>query len=158
MENCSPIVYSPTYNISFFGLEKIHPFDAAKYRRVMEDLHASDFFNPSRDRIHRPEIPPREFLQNVMSPCYLLKLNYMYWIVKAIEVPLPFPSCLFRFRLLEPMQCASLGSVQAAVIARKKGWAFNIGGGFHHATVDSGSGFCIYPDITFVAKYMEQWY
>ena len=69
LENCSPIVYSPTYNISFFGLEKIHPFDAAKYRRVMEDLQESAFFNPSRDRIHRPEVPPREFLQNVMSPC-----------------------------------------------------------------------------------------
>ena len=33
-----PIVYSPKYNIHAFGLEKLHPFDASKYRRVFEDL------------------------------------------------------------------------------------------------------------------------
>lgn len=29
-----PIVYSEDYNISLFGIEKLHPFDAAKFRRV----------------------------------------------------------------------------------------------------------------------------
>lgn len=33
-----PIVYSPKYNIHAFGLEKLHPFDASKYRRVFDDL------------------------------------------------------------------------------------------------------------------------
>jgi hypothetical protein len=35
---CIPIVYSTKYNISAFGLEKLHPFDASKYRRVFNDL------------------------------------------------------------------------------------------------------------------------
>ena len=61
-------------------------------------------------------------------------------------------------RLLEPMACASLGSVEAACIARHKGWAINLSGGFHHASRSRGEGFCIYPDITFVTHYMELWH
>lgn len=29
-----PIVYHPKYNITFGGLEKVHPFDSQKYGRV----------------------------------------------------------------------------------------------------------------------------
>ena len=34
LKDCIPIVYSSGYNIHAFGLEKLHPFDASKYRRV----------------------------------------------------------------------------------------------------------------------------
>ena len=33
-----PIIYSPNYNISFMGLEKVHPFDAAKWGKVVKFL------------------------------------------------------------------------------------------------------------------------
>jgi histone deacetylase 11 len=33
-----PIVYTPDYNISLWGLEKIHPFDCQTYRKVFEGL------------------------------------------------------------------------------------------------------------------------
>src|SRR5687768_11824422 len=33
-----PIVYSPGYNISLWGLEKLHPFDSKKYEHVFEKL------------------------------------------------------------------------------------------------------------------------
>jgi len=39
-------------------------------------------------------------------------------------------------------------------MAIEKGWAVNFGGGFHHAHGKSGGGFCIYPDITIVIKYL----
>ena len=94
-----------------------------------------------------------------MSPLYLFTLNYSIFVVKAIELPICFLPCwALRMRLLEPMACASLGSVEAACIARHKGWAINLGGGFHHATRSNGSGFCIYPDITFITHYMEKWH
>ena len=41
LQQCVPIVYSDGYNIHAFGAEKLHPFDAAKYRRVYADLHES---------------------------------------------------------------------------------------------------------------------
>ena len=33
-----PIVYHPKYNITFGGLEKVHPFDSQKYGRVYKEL------------------------------------------------------------------------------------------------------------------------
>lgn len=33
-----PIVYHPDYNISFMGLEKLHPFDAGKWGKVIHFL------------------------------------------------------------------------------------------------------------------------
>lgn len=35
---CWPIVYSPDYNITFVGLEKLHPFDAGKWGKVINFL------------------------------------------------------------------------------------------------------------------------
>ena len=31
-----PVVYSPLYNISFLGIENLHPFDSKKYKRVSQ--------------------------------------------------------------------------------------------------------------------------
>lgn len=33
-----PIVYSDIYNISFWGLERIHPFDSGKWGRIVDML------------------------------------------------------------------------------------------------------------------------
>ena len=38
LNECIPIVYSARYNIHAFGVEKLHPFDASKYRRIYEKL------------------------------------------------------------------------------------------------------------------------
>jgi hypothetical protein len=31
-----PIVYSPKYDMTLYGLEKFHPFDINKYKRVIK--------------------------------------------------------------------------------------------------------------------------
>ena len=46
LNDCIPIVYSPGYNIHAFGVEKLHPFDAAKYRRIFADLVESGTLKP----------------------------------------------------------------------------------------------------------------
>ena len=33
-----PLVYSPRYDITAFGLERLHPFDSRKYRRIHDAL------------------------------------------------------------------------------------------------------------------------
>ena len=38
LKDVIPIVYSTDYNIHAFGIEKCHPFDSTKYRRVFDDL------------------------------------------------------------------------------------------------------------------------
>ena len=36
----------------------------------------------------------------------------------------------------------------------ERGWAINIGGGFHHCSAERGGGFCAYADITLCIKYL----
>jgi len=49
------IVYSPKYNIGFYGLEKLHPFDSKKYGRAWKLLRER-FGKQSLSEIHvRPK-------------------------------------------------------------------------------------------------------
>jgi len=159
LKECCPIVYHPSYNMTFCGLEKCHPFDSIKYQRVWTDLKEQKVINENQMKVCKPTIPDREFLQKVMTIWYLFKLNYSIAVCSIIELPLIFlPGWALRWRVLDPFQRASLGSVEAAVIAHQVGWGINLGGGFHHAHHADGGGFCVYPDITFITHYLELWY
>ena len=63
LDECIPIVYSTRYNIHAFGLEKLHPFDSQKYKRIYEDLIESKTINLTKMKVHAPQVPDREFLQ-----------------------------------------------------------------------------------------------
>ena len=41
LKDCLPIVYNEGYNIHALGIEKCHPFDSEKYRRVFNNLRES---------------------------------------------------------------------------------------------------------------------
>lgn len=41
----------------------------------------------------------------------------------------------------------------AAKLAKERGWAINVGGGFHHCCADRGGGFCAYADISLCINY-----
>ena len=43
---------------------------------------------------------------------------------------------------------------QAGRLALERGWAINLGGGFHHCSSDSGGGFCMYADITLCIRFL----
>ncbi|CDW80072.1 UNKNOWN [Stylonychia lemnae] len=151
-----PIVYSDAYNITAFGLEKLHPFDSCKYHRVYQGLRQMGIIDSST-KIHEPQIPSRKFLLEKMSALYLFKLNYSAYICKCLEVPLFFlPAWFLRLRVLNPMMRATQGSVDASCLAMKHGWAINLAGGYHHATCSGGGGFCIYPDITFIVHFSRK--
>lgn len=42
----------------------------------------------------------------------------------------------------------------AGKLALDRGWAINIGGGFHHCSADKGGGFCPYADITLLIQFV----
>ena len=44
--------------------------------------------------------------------------------------------------------------VQAGKLALERGWAINVGGGFHHCSSDKGGGFCAYADITLSLRFL----
>ncbi|NWH16813.1 HDA11 deacetylase, partial [Grus americana] len=44
--------------------------------------------------------------------------------------------------------------LKAGKLAVDRGWAINVGGGFHHCSSDKGGGFCAYADITLAIKFL----
>ena len=136
----------------------MHPFDSTKYGRVYEALRKKKIIDdPSL--VHRPSLPSRAFLLEKMSAFYLFKLCYSAYICKCLEVPLFFlPAWFLRMKILVPMQRAVQGSVDTVCLALHKGWGINLAGGYHHATCNSGGGFCIYPDITFMVHFARKYH
>ena len=45
MQAVFPIVYSPGYNITACGFEKLHPFDSTKYKRIWSFLHQKNILD-----------------------------------------------------------------------------------------------------------------
>ena len=148
-----PIAYSPSYNIKACGIEKLHPFDSAKYGRVFNSLLLPG-------KYITPSICPRSLLSGVHSFGYLLGLCYSIQIFRAVEIPVCIlPAPFLRWKVLNPMLCGTYGSILAgcAAVTNKK-YAINLSGGYHHASSSSCGGFCIYADITLTAYWVRKWY
>jgi histone deacetylase 11 len=123
-----PIVYSKGYNITACGIEKMHPFDSTKYRRIWHFLHQKNVLDHERHKFYYPEdLPKRNWMNEVMTKCYLLSHNYSISISRYVELPLCFlPAWFLRSQLLEPMLLGTRGSVEASYLAMTKGWAINL--------------------------------
>ena len=48
--------------------------------------------------------------------------------------------------------------LDAGIIALIKGWAINLGGGYHRASFDSGNGFCVYADLALCITHMRRYH
>jgi histone deacetylase 11 len=141
-----PLIYSPAYNISAFGLERLHPFDSVKYGRihawlVRQGVRASaDFVTPNPCT--------RADLERVHSAEYLRKLDHSSELSRILEMKIVgyLPHWFVDWRVLGPKRMATGGTALACGLAREQGLAINLGGGFHHASSDHGYGFCVYAD------------
>ncbi len=150
-----PIVYNEKYNISFWGLEALHPFDTKKYRHIFEELQTKT--GQTGKFIHASK-PDYDLLHLAESPEYLASLNSSWTLARITELGFLrfFPSKLSRNLVLEPMLYQMGGSLLAAEAALEHGWAINLGGGFHHASANSGGGFCALADISLIIKFLRK--
>jgi histone deacetylase 11 len=142
-----PLVYSPKYNITAFGLERLHPFDSRKYRRIRDWLVRQGLRAIGDFVIPKPST--QADLLRVHTPEYLRSLRDRYTLARILEVPVVryLPAWLVAWRVLRPMRWATGGTVLACRLALERGLAINIGGGYHHAGPNRGGGFCVYADI-----------
>ena len=142
------VVYSPHYNIGFYGLERLHPFDSRKYGRAWKQLR--NRFGSSLKRYHvRPKRSAnRDELLLVHTEAYLKQLRNSQYVANALEVPAVrhLPWWAIDFHILRPMRWATRGTILAAQLALEHGFAVNLSGGYHHAKPDRGEGFSIYAD------------
>jgi histone deacetylase 11 len=108
-----PLIYHPRYNITAFGLERLHPFDGRKYRRIRDALiarglrRAGDF--------ERPRPVSRGDLLRVHTPEYLRSLRRPAVLAALFGVPAArrLPGWLLDWKVLRPMRYATGGTVLA---------------------------------------------
>jgi histone deacetylase 11 len=141
-----PIIYSPEYNITFGGLERLHPFDAQKYGKIraylVNNLGLAD------ERLYTPPMVSDNELLKVHTQEYLDSLTTSSTMAQITEIPLVavVPNVFVQKYVLKPMRYATGGTVLGARLALEHGWAINLGGGYHHAKDNEGGGFCVYAD------------
>ncbi|MEW6040599.1 MAG: histone deacetylase [Elusimicrobiota bacterium] len=142
-----PIIFSKNYDVTLFGIEKLHPFDTEKFSKTHKYLMKK--LKLRKDQFYSPEMISEEDLLLVHTTGYLASLNTSHNIAKIIELGILalFPNYILNERLLKPMKYATGGTVLAGELALKYGWAINLSGGYHHAKADSGGGFCFYADV-----------
>ncbi|XP_059393994.1 histone deacetylase 11 isoform X1 [Carassius carassius] len=153
-ETCLPIVYSPEYNITFMGLEKLHPFDAGKWGKVIRFLKEEQFITDEIIVLAR-EASEADLLV-VHTARYLNRLKWSLVVATITEIPpvLFLPNFLVQRKVLKPLRTQTGGTIMAGKLAMDRGWAINVGGGFHHCSSDKGGGFCAYADITLAIKFL----
>ncbi|XP_053172779.1 histone deacetylase 11 [Scomber japonicus] len=151
---CLPIVYHPDYNITFMGLEKLHPFDAGKWGKVIHFLKEEQFITDGN--IVKAREATEEDLLVVHTKRYLNRLKWSLVVATITEIPpLVFlPNFLVQRKVLRPLRTQTGGTIMAGKLAVERGWAINVGGGFHHCSGDKGGGFCAYADITLAIKFL----
>lgn len=141
-------IYSDQYDISMYGIEKLHPFDGKKYSRAWKlfcDSHKLDHVIA----INNNDCASDEFLKLAHSADYLERLTHSTEVARVIEIELAklLPNSALQTKLLAPAKRATYGTwlaTQAALKERKV--VMNFGGGFHHAYTDHGEGFCFFAD------------
>jgi histone deacetylase 11 len=69
-----PIVYHPDYNITLFGIEKLHPFDSCKFAKVVKGLQQQGILSSERQLV-RPQAVSYDTLRQVHAQDYLQQLQ-----------------------------------------------------------------------------------
>lgn len=145
------IIYSSNYDIRLWGFEAVHSFDSRKYSRAWKRLSNMLGVNELSDFLIEPkDLATREILCTVHTQDYIDLLKSPKYVTRALEIPLVglfLPMRILDKHVLEPMRLAVTGTILASKEALKNGIAINLSGGYHHASKNQGSGFCIYSDI-----------
>ncbi|GIL78729.1 hypothetical protein Vretimale_366 [Volvox reticuliferus] len=148
-----PVVYHPSYNISFFGIEKLHPFDSCKYSKVVSALKNQGVLSDGQTVL--PRAASMEVLADVHTQDYLYKIHHHnFTIVQVTELAALslIPNKLLQWRIVTPMKFHVGGTILATGLALERGWAINLGGGMHHASASHGMGWCPFDDIVLAVR------
>eukprot|EP00271_Cylindrocystis_brebissonii_P023123 TRINITY_DN9381_c0_g1_i1.p1 TRINITY_DN9381_c0_g1~~TRINITY_DN9381_c0_g1_i1.p1 ORF type:complete len:289 (-),score=49.62 TRINITY_DN9381_c0_g1_i1:495-1361(-) len=147
------IIYSPAYDITFLGLEKLHPFDSTKWRRVVALLIEAGILRS--ELCVKPREATEADLLVAHTPEYLKSLSWSANVALITELPplALLPNFVVQSRVLRPMRFQVGGTVLGVKLAVERGWAINVGGGFHHCSAGKGEGFCAYADISLAVHF-----
>ncbi|XP_057411568.1 histone deacetylase 11 isoform X6 [Balaenoptera acutorostrata] len=106
-----PIVYSPRYNITFLGLEKLHPFDAGKWGKVIGFLKEEKLLSDSM-LVEAREASDEDLLV-VHTRRYLNELKWSFAVATITEIPpvIFLPNFLVQRKVLKPLRTQTGGTI-----------------------------------------------
>ncbi len=148
------VFYDERFNIDLGPLNRLHPFDGLKFRRVREGI--KDRNGVSIEVVEAPV--SQATIDGFVSPLLRRLLAEKRYVLQALEVPyLPLiPFSLINSRVLEPMRWAAGATVQAAWTCLDGQLCWNLAGGYHHASRTQAEGFCIYNDVGIAVQNLRQ--
>lgn len=147
------ILYHPEFNIDFGLLNRLHPFDGCKFRKVhqlLADCAQLQWQAP-------PPALELAQLQAHMSAHHAAQCAQRRYVLRALELPaLPLPFSWIDRRILQPMRRGCAATLYAAQAALQGQSSWNLAGGYHHASAINSEGFCIYNDIWHSVQSLRQ--
>jgi acetoin utilization deacetylase AcuC-like enzyme len=138
-----PIVHHPAFRAE---MPAGHRFPMDKFSRLAAVLEAEGLAGPGG--FHRPELIDVETLRLVHTEDYVrgvLDQSLPADVVRRIGMP-NSESVAVR------AQAATGGTLLTARLALEHGIACNTAGGSHHASAESGAGFCVFNDVAVAAR------
>lgn len=147
MEAMTPgaaVVHSNAYRCDI----GVHVFPVVKFERIRERLVRAGELRDA-DVIEAPAAT-REELLRAHTPEYLEDLTHLRWTPRTMWSELPLTEEIVR-----AYTHAAGGTLRAAREAMTRGFAVNIGGGFHHAFADRAEGFCYLNDLAVAARGLQ---
>ena len=145
------IIYHENYNIDVGIFKFLHPFDGCKFSKVRAALNAADVIAP------KSSIAEDAILSS-LNELLKIQVKDKAALCRALEIPkIPFLSFSWLdSRILSPMRWGVAGTLTASHLALGGNDAWNLAGGYHHASPHRMEGFCIYNDIIWLRPYSNQ--
>jgi len=143
MRRSPPVIHHPAFRAE---MPVGHRFPMDKFSRLASVLEAEGV--PDPDGFVQPEFVDVETLLLAHSEDYVrgvIELSLPADVVRRIGMP-NTDSVATRAR------AASGGTLLAARLALAHGIACNTAGGSHHASAESGAGFCVFNDVAVAAR------
>lgn len=132
-------VYGPQYQFAWPGM----PFDEIRGERVLTALAAEGLIK--REHIRQPPLASYHAILRVHADAYIEAAQTAETMSQILGMPVGDRDTQ---RILDLQRSMTGGTMLATDIALSTGnIAINLGGGFHHARVDRGRGFCVFNDV-----------
>jgi acetoin utilization deacetylase AcuC-like enzyme len=140
------LVYHPGYDLNLGE----HVFPARKYLWLHDRLLRTGF--ASEEDFVAPQPAADADVLLVHDPVWVAKLKdgtLSYQDILRLEIP-------YSRQTVDAFWLAAGGTILAARLALETGFAFHVGGGFHHAFAAHGEGFCAINDVAIAVRRLQK--
>ena len=139
-------------------MEKLHPFDIAKYDKIYKGLKKDGYV--TKQSVIDPVEVTREQMLLIHTEAYIESLKKTKNVASYLEAPQLkiIPDSLLDNMIVSRFRKASGGTLEAArqALKSKSKMSINLGGGFHHAKPELGEGFCIIADVPIAIRVLQK--